>query len=70
VPRQACKFRQRDLTRALRATLAAGLGVANIEIDTNGKIKLVLESGDLQQSVEGPDEWEDRLNGKTQNKVR
>jgi hypothetical protein len=31
-------FKQRDVTRALRATIAAGLGVQRIEIEKDGKI--------------------------------
>jgi hypothetical protein len=39
--RGRCTFRQRDLTRALRATVAAGIELRRIEIDTGGKIILV-----------------------------
>jgi hypothetical protein len=31
-------FRQQDLTRALKATVGAGLSIARIEIDRSGKI--------------------------------
>jgi hypothetical protein len=36
--RQASKFRQRDLTRTIRAAVAAGVEVESIEIDSEGKI--------------------------------
>jgi hypothetical protein len=34
-------FRQRDLTRAFRAAQAAGVKVARVEIDRDGKIVIV-----------------------------
>jgi hypothetical protein len=34
-------FKQRDVTRALRATVAAGIQVKRIEIDRTGKIAIV-----------------------------
>lgn len=39
--RGRCTFRQKDVTRALRATVAAGIEVQWIEIHTDGKIILV-----------------------------
>ena len=39
--RSACTFKQQDVTRALRATLAAGVAVLRVEIDKDGKIILV-----------------------------
>ena len=39
--RGRCTFRQKDVTRALRATAAAGIEIQRIEIDTDGKIILV-----------------------------
>ena len=34
-------FKQQDVTRALRATRAAGVAVSRIEIDRDGKIVIV-----------------------------
>ena len=42
MPRQPCTFKQTDVTRVLRATKAAGVEVARIEIDQDGKIVLAL----------------------------
>lgn len=39
--RGACTFKQQDVTRALRATLAAGIAVQRVEIDKNGRIIVV-----------------------------
>jgi hypothetical protein len=39
--RGACTFKQRDVTRALRATTAAGIEVQRVEIDQHGKITVV-----------------------------
>ena len=39
--RGSSSFRQQDVTRALRATVAAGIEVQRIEIDKDGKIILV-----------------------------
>jgi hypothetical protein len=39
--RGAGTFKQQDLTRALRGTVAAGIEVQRIEIDKDGKIVVV-----------------------------
>jgi hypothetical protein len=40
--RGPCTFRQGDVTRALKATVAAGIEVERIEIDKDGKIVVVV----------------------------
>ena len=38
-------FKQSDVTRAAKGALAAGLPVARIEIDRDGKIVVVVDNG-------------------------
>jgi hypothetical protein len=48
-------FRQRDLTRAIRAVTVAGVGIARVEIGPDGKIVVV-----TQQSLPTPQSDLDR----------
>jgi hypothetical protein len=52
-------FRQQDVTRALRATVAAGIEVERVEIDKDGKI-VVVASKVKQPGEEGStvNEWD------------
>ena len=43
---RACTFRQKDVTRAIRAARAAGVDIARIEIDPDGKIVIILGNGE------------------------
>lgn len=54
MPAQPLKFRQRELTRAIRAIRVAGLDVERIEIDRDGKIVIVPKGGKSP-----PTGWED-----------
>jgi hypothetical protein len=42
-------FKQQDLTRAFRAAQAAGVKVARIEIDRDGKIVIVTADGEAER---------------------
>ena len=51
-------FKQRDMTRAVKAVVAAGLAVARVEVDKDGKIVIVpgtpeatIESGAWDKAI-------------------
>jgi hypothetical protein len=50
--RGPCTFRQKDVMRALRASVAAGVEVQRVEIDREGKIVLVFGSATESQVSE------------------
>jgi hypothetical protein len=54
--RAPATFKQQDLTRAFRAAQAAGVKVARIEIDRDGKIVIVTADGEAERR-EG-NEWD------------
>jgi hypothetical protein len=43
MPRRPCNFRQRDITRAVRAVVAAGIQITRVEVDDAGKIAIITE---------------------------
>ena len=55
--RGACAFKQRDLTRAIRAVTAAGLVVAGVKISAQGEIEVVTGRSEAQGSPPG-NEWD------------
>jgi hypothetical protein len=64
MPRAPSTFRQQDVTRAVKAVAAAGVGIARVEIDSSGKIAIITTSGveagrgdDLDRELH---EWEAR----------
>lgn len=54
--RSPSTFRQQDVTRALKATVAAGVKVSRIEIDRAGKIVLV--TADAKRQDTESNEWD------------
>jgi hypothetical protein len=59
--RGPARFRQRDLTRAVKAVIAAGLHVAGVKVSAQGDIEVVTGDGRAQDSpAQEVNEW-DRL---------
>jgi hypothetical protein len=59
-------FRQSDVTRAVKAVMAAGIKVERVEIDSVGKITIVTR----QTSSTERNEWDEVFNGEDQAQVR
>ena len=47
-------FRQEDVTRAVKAVVAAGVGIARVEIDKTGKIVIVTSGAQAEISELAP----------------
>jgi hypothetical protein len=58
MPRGKLKFRQADLTRAVKATTAAGLSVARVEVDPEGKIVVVVGEPTKVEGQPAANEWD------------
>jgi hypothetical protein len=59
MPRRACTFKQTDVTKAVKAVVAAGVEVARVEVDKNGRIVVV--AGKVAQdaaSAGDKNEWD------------
>ena len=41
MPRAPSAFKQRDLTKAVKAVVAAGVDIARVEIDNTGRIVII-----------------------------
>jgi hypothetical protein len=58
--RGPCTFKQQDVTRALRATVAAGIEVCRVEIDREGKIVMIFGKSEAAlSSTNAADGWDD-----------
>jgi hypothetical protein len=49
-PRTPSTFKQRDVTRAVKAVVATGLAVAGVKISAKGEIEVVIASPTAQDS--------------------
>jgi hypothetical protein len=58
--RRPCLFKERDVTRATKAVLAAGLGVDRVQIDKNGTIVVIPgKSAEEADRSSERNEWDD-----------
>jgi hypothetical protein len=58
MPRGQCTFKQSDVTKAVKAVVAAGVQVARVEVDKEGRIVVVAgQAGVLEEGREGS-EWD------------
>jgi hypothetical protein len=60
MPRGPSKFRQQDVTRALKAVAAAGITVRCVEVDSSGKI-IVVMGGDSETAETKPASSPDKI---------
>jgi hypothetical protein len=59
MPRAPSTFRQADVTRAVKAVTAAGVGIARVEIDKAGKIVIIALGADPRgEDKEEANEWD------------
>jgi hypothetical protein len=57
MPRAPSSFRQKDVTRTVKAVVAAGMVVRRVEVDRAGKIVVI--TGAEGEPVERSNEWDD-----------
>jgi hypothetical protein len=61
--RGSCKFRQREITRSIRAAVAAGAKVDRVEVDPDGKIVVHIGGGgDSPKQTNSADAILEKLN--------
>jgi hypothetical protein len=55
-----CTFRQRDIKAAIKAVMAAGVDIARVEVDKDGKIIVVTGKADHVpgERTEGSNPWD------------
>jgi hypothetical protein len=58
MPREKCRFRKSEMTRAIKGVEAAGLGIARIDVGSDGRITIV--PGTPEATEKRPDnEWDE-----------
>lgn len=55
--RGPCRFIQRDVTKAVKAVAAAGMPVAKVEVDKDGKIIVVVGEPGKAEALSPLDQW-------------
>jgi len=55
--RGASRFRQSDVTRALRAVAAAGMHVARVELGPDGRMVITMGGGERIDPANALDKW-------------
>jgi hypothetical protein len=60
--RRPVRFLQSDVRRAIRGVTGAGLSVARVEIDQDGKIVIVSGEGRPKETVTPFDAWKAKKN--------
>jgi hypothetical protein len=64
MPRARCTFRQRDVTAALKAAVAAGVTVHSVKITAEGNIEVVIGRTSAQDfSTADRNEWDEDISG-------
>lgn len=59
MPRGDLPFRRSDVTRLIKAAMAAGIGVARVEVEKSGKIVVVVgKPEELDTDNTGENEWD------------
>ena len=57
-PRTPSAFKQRDLTRAVKAVVAAGVDIARVEIDKAGTIRIITVKAEPNGRDREGNEWD------------
>jgi hypothetical protein len=57
--RAPSKFRQNDVTRAVKAVAAAGVDIARVEIDKTGTIRIITLKAEPNGQGREANEWDD-----------
>jgi len=56
--RAPATFRQQDVTKAVKAVAAAGVHIARVEIDRDGRIVIIASNGELESDRRKENEWD------------